>query len=308
MKVNTLALAFSTVFIAGMMYIFSREMMNAGLSPIEVGVVRETGTAFFFAIFLLLFDRSAFRIKLGDLPLFIIFAIFNVSSNLAMFYALKHLPVNLASTLQMTNPYFVMVFSLFLFKIKITPRKIAACGLAFIGCLLISGFATGNGHICPEGVLCGVFSAITLAAFTIGGRFVGERGYTENTSMMYFFGLSALMMLPLKDPVHIANVITSDAVLIIDALVLCLVCTLLVNFLIIYCTRRMDPGTYSIILSMSIVVSSVSGLILFGEPMSLLCVIGIILMITSMVVLESQSLFGRKQTGEDGLSQDDGDV
>ena len=304
MKVNTLALAFSTTFIGGMLYIFSRAMMNAGLSPIEVGVVRETGTAIFFTIFLLLFDRSAFRIKLGDLPYFCLFAFFNVSSNLAMFYALHHLPVSLASTLQMTNPYFVLVFSLLLFGIKITPRKIMACGLAFVGCVLISGFIGSGGDICIEGVLCGMISAVTLAAFTIGGRFIGDKGYSENTSMMYFFGLSALMILPLKDPVHIADVILSDTSLIIDALVLCLVCTLIVNFLIIYCTRRMDPGVYSIILSMAIVVSSVSGLVLFGEAMSLECVIGIVLMISSMVVLESQALFKRrKQTRVEELPQ-----
>lgn len=294
-KPSPIFLAVCVVFIAGFLSLFSKTLMNAGLSPVDVGMIREVGTAVFFAMFLIMFDRKAFRIRLKDVYIFAIFALFNVVSNLAMFTALNHIPTGMASVLQMTNPYFVMVFSLILFKISITRTKILASLVTLTGCTMIIGLFDDSGHICVEGISMALLSAVTLAAFTIGGRFIGDRGYSENTAMMYFFGFSALMIAPLADHQLVVDTLTSDISFVFDALCLCLICTLLVNFLIIYCTRRMDPGIFSIIMSTSVVVSTILGAIFFDEVVRPLGIVGIALVIAGMVILEKNSLKRRKQ-------------
>lgn len=285
------------------MSLFSKSLLNAGFEPVDVGAVREIGTTIFFATFLLVYDRSAFKIRLRDIPLFFLFAFFNVASNLTLFTALEHIPVGMASVLQMTNPYFVMIFSLFLFGIRITGTKIIASVVTLIGCILIIGLFDDPGDISAIGIGLAVFSAITLGAFTIGGRFVGEKGYSENTAMMYFFGFSALMMLPLADGELIFNTLTTDMAILFDALCLCLICTLIVNFLIIYCTRRMDPGIFSIILSTSVVVSAIIGLVFFNESLRPLGIVGIGLVIVGMVILEWRSIM-KGRSGPDSLDTD----
>jgi len=296
---SPLALAVISVFIAGFLYFFTKTLMNAGMTPLEVAAIRQIGTALMFAVILLVFDREAFRVRPKDLPMFALFAVFNVLSNLAMFTSLEYIPLGMAAVLQMTSPYFVLVLSLVLFGIRITLHKVVACMVVLIGCVLIVGVLDGVGDICVTGILLAVGSAVFLAIFTIGGRFVGNRDYSENTAMMYFFGFSGLMFLPLADFGKIGSMFATDPSLLAHSLCMCFVCTLVINFLIIYTTRRMDPGVYSIIFSSCIVVSTLIGIVFFGESITVVGVIGIVLVLAAMVILEWESVMrvvnGRRQ-------------
>ncbi len=71
---------------------FSKDLLNAGMGPMEICACREGVTAIVFAIVLLLIDRSAFRIRLRDVWLFILFGAFNVISNVCVFTAQETLP------------------------------------------------------------------------------------------------------------------------------------------------------------------------------------------------------------------------
>ncbi len=99
----------------------------------------------------------------------------------------------------MTSPYFMLVFAFFLFGNRITRRKVLAAVLAFVGCVFIIGVVDSPGDMDVLGVAIGLLSGATLAAFTIGSKYVGERGCSENSAMFYFFLFSALLVLPLSD-------------------------------------------------------------------------------------------------------------
>ncbi len=104
----------------GVLNLFSKNLLLAGMEPIEICACREGVTAIVFFFVLLMIDRSAFKIRWQDIWIFILFGAFNVASNICVFTAQGSLPLEVAAVLEMTSPYFVLVFAFFLFRDKIT--------------------------------------------------------------------------------------------------------------------------------------------------------------------------------------------
>jgi drug/metabolite transporter (DMT)-like permease len=286
LKAAPVTMVFIAAILAGLLNLFSKDLLNAGLGPMEICFCREGVTAVAFFLILLVIDRSAFKVRLRDLWMFALFGFFNVASNVCVFQAQETLPLEVAAVLEMTSPYFVLIFAFFLFGDKITKRKVLAVVLAFIGCLFVIGVADGGEDIKIAGIAIGLLSGITLAAFTLGSKFVGERGFSENTAMFYFFLFSAILAAPLTDFGLLGRTIASDAFIPICIVVMGLACTLAPNYLIIYGIRRVDPATVSIIITSSLIVSTICGVLAFGDEFGITDVIGIILVMAAITILE----------------------
>ena len=302
MKIPPVYLAITASVLAGLINLFSKDMLNMGFDPMQICFCREGTTALAFGLILLVLDRSAFRIKLRDVWVFIVFGAFNVASNICVFNAQEILPLEVAAVLEMTSPYFILVFAFFLFGDKITKRKVLAIFITFLGCMFIVGLFTGAGDIKFGGILIGLLSGITLAAFTIGSKFTEKKGYSENTTMFYFFLFSALLVAPLTNIAGIGSLVSSTYLAPICIVLMGVLCTLTPNYLIIYSIRRMDPATVSIIITASIVVSTMCGVLVFGDPFGYDDVIGITLVLIAIVMLDPpkslQERFKRKEQDE----------
>lgn len=301
MKPNPVLLCIIASVLVGVLNLLSKGLLNAGLSPMQICACREGVTAVIFGLILLFMDRSAFRIRLKDVWLFAMFGAFNVASNVCVFTAQQTVSLEVAAVLEMTSPYFILVFAYFLFGDKITRRKVLAAVLAFLGCISIIGLANGVGDVTFIGVIFGILSGITLAAFTIGGKFVGERDYSENSAMFYFFFFSALIAIPFADVPGIFNIVGTDISLMLRIPVMGFACTLLPNYIVIYCVRRMDPATVAIIITSSIIVSTLCGVIAFGEPFVPADVVGIILILVAITLLEPPEALKRWMRDKKGL-------
>lgn len=283
---------------------FSKSLLEAGLSPFEVCACRESVTAIVFAMILLIVDRNAFRIKLKDLWIFILFAAFNVISNISMFAAQDMVPLEVAAVLEMTSPYFILVFAFFLFGDRITKRKVLASVIMFLGCVLITGLADGEGDIPLLGVAVGLLSGVTLAGFTLGSKYTETRNISENSSMFYFFMISALMVLPFADLGHIADVASYDIKYPFYIVLLGILGTLIPNYIVIYGTRRGDPATIAIIITSSIVASTIIGIVAFGDDFGFRDVIGIILVMLAITLLDPPKSIKERVGDDDPLDED----
>ncbi len=298
MKVHPFFLVCIASVLAGVLNLFSKDLLLAGLSPIQICLCREGVTAIAFGLILLFIDRPAFKVKIRDLWLFILFALFNVISNLAVFTAQDMIPLGMAAVLEMTSPFFVVVIAFFMFGNKITKNKILALALAFLGCILITGVVTSPDGIQPMGILIGLLSGVTLAAFTLGSKCMEGKGYSENTVMFYFFLFSTLLVLPFTGMGEIFDAIQRNWIVLPCILCMGMMCTLLINYIVIYATRRMDPGVVAIVITSSIIVSTLCGVLVFGDAFGWKDIIGMIMIIVAVAILEPPK-FVKKRFGMD---------
>ena len=87
MRASPLLLVIIASILAGLLNMFSKDLLNIGFDPMQICACREGVTAIAFAVILLFYDRSAFKIRIRDLWIFIMFAAFNVASNVCVFNA-----------------------------------------------------------------------------------------------------------------------------------------------------------------------------------------------------------------------------
>ncbi len=292
---NPLVLTCIAAILVGLLNLFSKHLMELGFSPLQVSMCREGITALVFGLFLLFRDRSAFKINLKDVWIFILFGFFNVLSNLCMFEAQNLVPLEVAAVLEMTNPYFILIFAYLMFGDPITKRKILACVIVFIGCIFITGLADGGSDVSVLGLALGLMSGITLALFCLASKFTEKRNYSENTSMFYFFFFSALMLIPVSDIYDIGEYIVSDWTFVPMILTLSILCTLVPNYIVIYAVRRADAAIIMIIINSSIIVSTAIGVLVFGDPFTIFDLIGIILVMVAIIMLNPPPSRKKKQ-------------
>ena len=200
------------------------------------------------------------------------------------FSAMNYTSLAVAAILLYTAPFFVMVMSLFLFREKLTARKIAALLLAFTGCVLVSGIG-GDTSVSWTGILLGLGSGFFYALYSIFGRYAINRGYGAWTMTFYTFLFCAIGCAFLADWRLIGGVIVTDSTIPLWILGLGFVTAFLPYVLYSYAMEHMESSKASILASVEPVVSALIGVFVFHEPISPVGVLGIALVLSAIVVL-----------------------
>ena len=118
----------------GLMGLFVRRLNAAGLGSMEVAELRILTGLALVGLYLLIARRDLLRVRLRDLWCFFGTGVISLLlfSN-CYFTAMRYASLSAAAVLLYTAPAFVMVLSLLLFRERLTARKGAALGLAFLG-------------------------------------------------------------------------------------------------------------------------------------------------------------------------------
>ena len=111
----------------GSIGIFVRRLGAAGLGSMEIVALRSIFTVIFMFLFLMVYDRSLFRIRFRDLWCFAGTGIFSmVFFNYCYFRLITISSLSVAAVMLYTAPVFVMLMSAVLFRERITPVKLIA--------------------------------------------------------------------------------------------------------------------------------------------------------------------------------------
>lgn len=129
----------------------------------------------------------------GDLRFLILRASFGTAGLICNFYALDHLKLSDANMLNKLAPFFVIIFSFFILKEKISIFQGIAVFGAFVGAMFIIK-PTGDITMFPAfiGALGGVGAG---AAYTMV-RVLGKRGVNGKLVVFFFSAFSCLVCLP----------------------------------------------------------------------------------------------------------------
>ena len=179
--------------------IFSKLVLESGLSAFRLAEVRSTGAFLAFFIYLLIFKRSALRFDVKALPEMLIYGIVGYAGVQAFYFvAITRMPVSVGLIIEFTAAIWITLWIRFVRK-EYVPRSIwTAVFLAISGLALIAQVWKGlifDGW----GIIAAFLDAFALTAYFLLGEKWGKRAPTE-TLMLYGFGISMLfwwLLLPL---------------------------------------------------------------------------------------------------------------
>lgn len=282
-KTYEIAILLSGVF-WGLIGLFTRQMNLAGIGSEGVLIIRSGGCCLMFGLTLLIEEPKKFIIKLSDLWLFLCFGILATFFFTFSYYrAIELADMSVACTLMYTAPVFVMVMSLFVFREKFTGKKLLALCLAVLGCALVSGLLEG-GRASGFGVIFGLFAGFGYALYSIFSKLLSRRGY--DVLQINFYGwlfccLTGLLLWGFAP----AGPMLESAPNFLVCLGLVVISGFLPSLLYNWALGGVEASKASMMVSIEPVVAALTGILAFGESLSLFGLLGIALVLGAVIVL-----------------------
>ena len=275
----------------GMLGFFAHFLSGAGLSALQITEVRCISAAAVLFAAIAVRKPELLKIHLRDAGLFIGTGVVSIAFfNICYLICIKESTLSVACTLLYTAPCFTMLSSCLIFHEKFTPRKAASTFLAFLGCVFITGIISmGTGlHITAYALVAGLCSGFAYSLYTVIGRFA-LRKYSWLTVIAYTFLFAAVALLPFCGPADIARTLSASPVIALDAAMLVLVSTLTPFLLYTKGLEHMETGKAALLTFVEPMVATIISALVFRESFTLNNAIGIVLIISSIIVLQYRS-------------------
>ncbi len=278
------------VLAAGTMWgntgLFVNLLSKRGASAMTISMLRLVFTFILMALFILIFDRSFFKVKLRCIPFFVLTgAVGMVGSSLFYFYAIQQTSMALAAVLMYTSPTIVMLLSLAVFKDKFTWRHVVCCLLAFFGAALATGLVSGGVVYSLTGVMFGCLAGASYALYSVGSGLALRHGVSPMTISLYSFAFASVTILIVGDIPELFRTVAADPVIIPISIGQAVATCLLPYVIYTLGIRFTGPSNASIMSTIELVVATLLGFFVLGEKLSLIGVLGMLLVIGSIVIL-----------------------
>ena len=272
----------------GSMGIFVRHLNDLGFTSIQVACLRLTVAGVIFSLILLIKDPKGFQIKPKDIPLFLALGIVSILFfTCCYFTAIRLMTMSTAAILLYTSPIWVMILAIIFLKEKITLQKIVALILAFIGCVLVSGF---GGKISVIGILVGLGSGLGYGLYSIFGTFA-LRKYSPFTVTTYTFLIAGLGSIFVANPVDLADKISkTDSITgLLGFVLLTSVVTAVIPFLLYTLgLNKTTAGKAAVLATVEPAAATLFGFFVMGETIGPVAICGIVLVFAAIIVLSIQ--------------------
>ena len=251
-KANACVLAAGAMW--GTISIFIRHLDGAGLSALQVCLIRTLLAWLITGAFLAIRSPQLLSIRLRDCWYFIgtgviSYALFST----CYFMAVAMSQVSVAVMLLYTSPVFVTLLSVVIFHERMTRRKWLALVCTVTGCVLVAGVFQGHLAVPLPALALGLASGFLYALYSIFGRFALSR-YDPLTVTFYTFTFATAAMLPLGHPGYIFEVLMGDPSLWLWVAGIAIVCSVLPYFLytvglqymeyLYYCKNLLFPFSF----------------------------------------------------------------
>ena len=133
-KNKAYACILGAAFLWGIIGIWNRRLMDSGVSPTSIVVIRNIGSMLMLSAIFAVKDRSMFRVKREHLKYFFGTGVISVVLFTQCYFSCQKVcPLAVASILLYTAPSFVVILSAILWKEPVTKKKVAALALTLVG-------------------------------------------------------------------------------------------------------------------------------------------------------------------------------
>lgn len=268
----------------GFMGLFTRHLNDLGFDSPGALIVRCGLACILFGITLLIRDRHLFRIRLRDLWCFLGAGICSLLFfTYCYFQCIRMTSLSMAAVLLYTAPSMVMVISLFVFREKLTPRKVMALILAFAGCCLVSGI--GGGEVNTLGVIFGLCSGLGYALYSIFARLALNRGYDSRTINFYAMLIATAGACVIWGGAEPVRLMCSSWEALLWSMATGVISCYLPYLLYTYGLTGTETGKAAVMASTEPVVATLIGIFVYREPLSILSALGVLLVLAAIAAL-----------------------
>ena len=265
--------------------LFVRRMSSLGMTSTMQTAFKMMLTGAFYWILISLTDRSKFRIRLRDIWMFAAAGCFSMGVYTWLhYYVLIHGQASVTTALIYTSPIFVMLLSAVIFKEKITRVKVMAVLLAVAGCALTAGVLSES-YRTPLLIAAGsILAGFCYSTYSIFAKFA-TRKYDSLTMTAYAFLFAAIFTVPFGHVPEALHLMKLHPQLILLALGKSALTSAAPYFLYTWGISRIEAGRAAVFATMEPLVSCTLGIVVFKEAANSAKIIGIILILSSVILL-----------------------
>lgn len=290
MKAAPATMVITAAILWGFIGVFIRVLSDAGLDTMQINGARSIICTSLIAIALLVYDRGLFRIDIKDIRFFAFAALMKLVMDICYVQAQLMLSLSLAAVLLSTDCYFMLIVSYFMFKGGITPMRIFAAVIGFLGCAMLVGlFNEDYGDIDTIGVLIGLGAGVAGTFYAVGLKVTMVKGYDPATVLFYVFLLGSFMMLPIMDLPGTAVVIADDMRYLMFMVAIGIFFTLVPYYLYSRGLKELEPSTVTVLLFIETATAALAGLMFYSEAITALDIIGLGMVLLSMFLVDKRA-------------------
>lgn len=268
----------------GIIGVWNRNLMAAGLSPTGIVVVRNFGGMLLLLAVFAVKDRGVFRVRKEHLKYFFGTGIISVVLFTSCYFSCQKIcSLAVASILLYTAPSFVVILSAILWKEPVTKKKLLALALTLVGCACVCGVFDGGLTVTFTGILLGLGAGFFYALYSVFGRYALAH-YSSMTVTVWTFIFAGPASLVMLRPAEMRAAFTAPSAWLLAA-GLVVFSTVAPYILYTRGLARVESGKASIMASLEPVVAALAGVLIFGEPMGLLTLLGILCVLAGVYIL-----------------------
>lgn len=286
--------SFIYILLSGMLWgcmgLFVRVLNKQGIASMDIVFLRAIVTAVAMVIFLFIFHRRMLKIHWKDFWCFLGTGIASITFfNFCYFKAIMMTSLSVAAVLLYTAPAIVMILSYILFHEAFTVRKVIAIVMTFFGCMLVTGMLGKQQAITTTGLLYGLGAGLGYAFYSIFSRYALEKGYHSLTITCYTFIVTTVVSVFFTNVTKVSMVVFSSPLYVMLTVALGLICTVAPYLLYTLGLQEVDNSHAAIIASIEPVTATVLGFVVFGEDITVVKMMGMILVLGGMAVCNKKA-------------------
>ncbi|MGP4041683.1 DMT family transporter [Gracilibacillus sp. D59] len=263
----------------GLTGLFVDGLYDEGFTAWEIVAIRLTTSTVILMSLTAIIAPKKLRIQLKHLPHFIGLGVCGiVLFNWFYFTVMKQTSISIAVVLLYTAPVFVALLSKYFFNEPLSSRKVVSLLLTIFGCALaIQLVPLGHMQIPLISVVLGLLSAFFCGLYSLIGKQI-SRQYNFLTTTVYALCMGSIFIFPTSGLWNKAVAFQSfDVWFNIGGIVI--ISTIGAYTLYTFGLAHIESSKAAILGAMEPIVAVLIGVIIFGDHLSFLQVIGIILVI-----------------------------
>lgn len=265
--------------------VFTKVIVPFGFSSADMVFIKSMVALAFLILMNIRKGRKLFHIdKLADLKYFTIVSLFGYVFYGAMFVlTVNEMGVGIGGAMLYTKCAFVMILERWIFKKKITIKKMIAVILTILGCMGIAGLFSGSfDQITAKGVVFGFLSGIGFAIYDVMSKKVLDK-YSSDTVTFFTFFIASVVVGLIVHPLEILHIIIQN-----DLLPIIILYGIIVSglpyILYVWALSKIDAGIAAIVSTFELFTAIFAGRILYQEPLNMITICSMIAILLAVLI------------------------